>query len=494
MFKKNRFYEGLWSCWEALRFGSVDYDTRSASATVFKSELTLVQGLKECSSCGLFQIVPDLHPGRVAECSRCGTMLERKRRTSPIIAPLTFCLASLILYLALLVCPLMTIDVHGRDNMVTIRSGPHALIEQGFSLIAILISIATIIMPAIVLSFMLFILYGASARKIPPFAREILAWYEKLRPWSMIEVYVIGLIVAYSKLVDLAVVKLLSGSFILFALMFMMAAMDSTFNSEFFWRRLSPHRGEPLSVYEKDFREEEYIVSELPRNQLLSCVYCQSVYLAKHPVPNSADMGNCPVCDQTLRRRKQRSVMASFSFLIAAFVFYIPANLLPIMTYVKMGQGQPSTILSGVRQLWHADLYILALIVLLASIIIPVLKIVALSTMLCCETFQQDWNLKFLSKLYGFVCFIGRWSMIDVFMISILAAIVKFSFLAHVAADSGVVFFASVVVLTIFAADVYDPRGMWDAAGYNRTLSRDRNESLAEVPVTGSKQLETKRT
>ncbi|MDF7673387.1 paraquat-inducible protein A [Acetobacteraceae bacterium ESL0709] len=494
MFRNSRFYKGLWSRWTALRFGEVEYDSDSASGIILQSELVLVQGLKECSSCGLFQAVPDLRPGQVAECKRCGSMLERVRRTSPIMAPLAFCLASIALYLALLVSPLMTIDVYGRENTVTIRSGPHELVDQGFGLIAILVNLATILMPAVVLGFMLFILYGASSHKAPSLVRDVLAWYEKLRPWSMIEVYVIGLIVAYTKLVDLAVVKLLPGSFILFALMITMAAMDSTFNSELFWHKFPPSDREPPRLYEKDFRTEDYIVSELPRNQLLSCMYCQSVFLADHPVPNGADMGNCPVCDQTLRRRKQRSAMAAASYLLAASVFYIPANLLPIMTYVKMGQGQPSTILSGVKQLWHANLYVLALIVLFASITFPVLKIVALSTMLCCEALRKDWNLRFLSRLYGFVCFIGRWSMIDVFMISILAAIVRFSFFAHVSADSGVVFFASVVVLTIFAADVYDPRGMWDAAGYNCTLTQSEKNSPDKVLVMRGKQVESERT
>ncbi|UMM64232.1 paraquat-inducible protein A [Aristophania vespae] len=490
MFGKDRFYKGLWNHKAAFLFRKVGHRRDTGP----KLKLLALEGLKECHGCGLIQKAPHLKPGQVAECTRCGEQLDRERLTSPIMAPLAFCITSIALYLALLVSPLMTIDIYGRENTVSLLSGPKELINQGFSLISILVLSASVLMPAIVLTLMMLILYGMwHSHKAPHWIRHVFAWYERLRPWSMIEVYVIGLIVAYSKLVDLAVVILQPGAFLLGGLMVSMAAMDSAFNSKSFWKRF-PLPQEDQILCKEDGDSSENVTSDallLQSDNMVSCTCCHTVFLAEKTVLPEDDMGNCMRCGEILRRRKYKSIEASLCFLVAAFIFYIPANMLPIMTYVRVGQGQPNTILSGVKELWESGLYSLALLVLFASITIPVAKIGALAIMLYCETRKKAWHLNGLTKLYRFVCFIGRWSMIDVFMISILVAIVRFSFLAHVTADPGVVFFALVVVLTIFAADLYDPRGLWDAAGYNGALMKSRRKADNSHPYTKRKDMES---
>lgn len=449
MLKKHHFHTGLWSL------------GHRAEPSPHYPVLRVVEGIVECNTCGLFQRMPEIAPGKVAECCRCESQLERRRRTSVISTPLAFCVASIALYLALLVSTLMTLNIGGRVNTITIHSGPAQLVYQGLGLVSTVVAAGTIVLPGTVLVMMAAILYGGSRREMPLWTRPLLAWYELLRPWSMIEVYVIGLLVAYSKLVDLAVVTLLPGAFLLGALMLTMAALDSTFDAEMIWEHRTVRGEAGLTRY------DGATLPLPPVQNMLSCHTCHLVFLADAPVPNQADMGDCPRCGQILRRRKRDSVQAAVCFLIAAFTFYIPANLLPVMTYVRMGSGYPSTITGGVIELWQSGLYVLALIVLFASITLPCLKIVSLSLMLYCEHRKRAWHLVGLSKLYHVVMLIGRWSMIDVFMVSILVAVVRFAILAHVTADQGIVFFMLVVILTIFAADVYDPRGVWDAAGKN---------------------------
>lgn len=455
MFRKDRFHKGLWSQGGACSILRHDMD---------QPALKVVAGVDECDVCGLFQHVPHLRPGYVQTCARCGGHMARRRRTSEIVGPLVFCLSSLALYIVLLVSPLMTLNVYGRENMVSLMSGPMEMARQGFGEIAILVALASVLMPGIVLICMALILYGASRDEMPRWVRPLLTWYERLRPWSMVEVYVIGLLVAYTKLVDMALVVLQPGVYLLGGLMVMMAAMDSAFDADMIWKHRSVRRRRGLGVYIAEGRRLP------PEKHMLSCHACGLVFVARGPVDNEQDMGDCPRCGQILRRRKRNSLQATMCFLIAAFIFYIPANLLPVMSFIKVGHGHPSTIISGVIQLWEAGLYFLAFLVLFASITVPVLKVFLLAMMIGCECRGRasQKSLRRLTGLYKVVVFIGRWSMIDVFMISILAAVVRFGFMASVTAELGVVFFALVVVLTIFAADLYDPRRMWDAAGYNQ--------------------------
>jgi paraquat-inducible protein A len=149
---------------------------------------------------------------------------------------------------------------------------------------------------------------------------------------------------------------------------------------------------------------------------------------------------------------------------IAAAIFYIPANYFPVLSVVQLGAGQPSTILGGVEELVTAGQYPLALLVFFASIAVPVLKLVGLSVMLVTiQTGRTGW-LRDRVRLYHIVRFIGRWSMIDIFMESLLGALVAFGSVITIEPGVGALAFCAVVILTMFAAETFDPRLMWDAA------------------------------
>lgn len=431
--------------------------------------LKVVEGLRECPCCGLFQTVPRLKRGQVAFCTRCNAQLARRRRTAPIAAPTAFCIASAALYIALLITQLLTINVHGRVNTVTILTGPIELGREGFGEIGVIVGLTTLVMPGIVIALMGAILYGASKRQMPDWAPRLMSWYERLREWSMIEVYILGVFVAYTKLIDLAIVDLQAGVFLIAALMITMAATDSTLDVERVWDNRDIHdemedgQGRILPVEHVRATDE----SMPPIQNMLSCHSCGLVMAFDHAVSREGDMGDCPRCHQILRRRKSNSLTNAAALLVAGIICYIPANLLPVMTYTKMGQPDTSTIIHGVIELWQSNLIPLALLVLFASITVPVLKIVSLALMVLGTWRKQKRGLRLLTRLYRLIDIIGRWSMIDVFMISILVAIVHFNFLANVLADPGVVFFTIVVIVTIFAVHSFDPRSMWDAAGEN---------------------------
>lgn len=193
---------------------------------------------------------------------------------------------------------------------------------------------------------------------------------------------------------------------------------------------------------------------------LSSCHDC-GMLSRPRPLPPGHE-GRCPRCNALVHQRKPHSLQRTWAFLIAAYLMYIPANLLPVSVVVYLGHGEPDTILSGVEALFRSGDVPVALLLFFASIMVPVLKMLALTWLALSIEFRWLWRPKDRSTVYRVVEVIGRWSMLDIFVISILTALVKLQALATIEAGAGAVAFCAVVVLTILAAESFDPRLMWD--------------------------------
>jgi len=190
---------------------------------------------------------------------------------------------------------------------------------------------------------------------------------------------------------------------------------------------------------------------------------CDACSLLSRPA-HGEDGGHCPRCDKQLYFRKPESVQRSWAFLIAAAVCYIPANILPVLTTTTAKGSGSDTILEGVVLLWSPTGWPLSLIVLIASVMIPIGKIAALAYLLVAGQRGSAENNAQRVRLYRTVKFIGRWSMVDVFVATFTAALVQLQPLMTVEPAPGLVFFAAVVVLTMLAAESFDPRLIWDSA------------------------------
>ena len=179
----------------------------------------------------------------------------------------------------------------------------------------------------------------------------------------------------------------------------------------------------------------------------------------------------CPRCDAPLHRRKTNSLTRTWAYLIAALVFYVPANLLPVMNTTMLGSGADSTIMSGVLEFWQHGAWDIALIIFIASIAVPGVKFGALTLLLVTVQRDSGWARRERSKLFRFVELIGYWSMLDVLVVALVAALVKFQTLGDIEPRSGILFFGMVVVLTMLSAMSFDPRLIWDNASDDATLS-----------------------
>ena len=190
--------------------------------------------------------------------------------------------------------------------------------------------------------------------------------------------------------------------------------------------------------------------------QLLSCHSCQLL------VPMVGGEGSCQRCGARLHARFPDSLTRTWALLLAAIIFYIPANLLPITLTTALGSTQGDTIMTGVIYFMrHGDIPV-ALVIFTASILVPVLKMTALVYLLLSVQRHSAKRALDRTKIYRIVEFVGRWSMIDVFVVTIMVALVQLRAVASIEAGDGAIYFCAVVIITMLAAESFDPRLIWD--------------------------------
>jgi len=192
------------------------------------------------------------------------------------------------------------------------------------------------------------------------------------------------------------------------------------------------------------------------------CTPCHDCGLLCRLPAHGAAAPLCPRCGAEVHARKPRSLERTWAWWTAAAICYLPANLLPIMKVTSLGRGQADTIMSGVVYLLVHGMWPLAIVVFTASVFVPLLKLLILLGLLLSVHRRSSWRPVDRTRLYRITEAIGRWSMVDIFVVTILVALVRLGNLATVEAQTGAVFFGAVVVLTMLAAESFDPRLIWD--------------------------------
>ncbi|MGH8489667.1 MAG: paraquat-inducible protein A [Gammaproteobacteria bacterium] len=193
----------------------------------------------------------------------------------------------------------------------------------------------------------------------------------------------------------------------------------------------------------------------------LGLLACHACALVSRPA-TAGGPARCPRCGAHLHHRKPNSIGRTWAFLIAAYVLYVPANLLPIMDTSSLFEFQRDTIMSGVVFLWTSGSWPLAALVFFASIVVPLAKLIALTLLLVSVQRRSPWRPYERARLYRFIEFVGRWSMLDIYVVAILVALVQIQSLATIHAGPGAIAFGAVVALSMFAASAFDPRLIWE--------------------------------
>lgn len=172
---------------------------------------------------------------------------------------------------------------------------------------------------------------------------------------------------------------------------------------------------------------------------------------------------NCPRCEAALHPRKPNSLARTWALLVAALILYVPANMLPVMYTDMFGNGSENTILSGVIEFWKDGAWDIALLIFIASVGVPCMKFFVLGMLLISTQRRSRWAMRERARLYRFIEIIGYWSMLDVLVVALVAALVQFRALSTIEPRLGILFFGLVVVLTMLASISFDPRLIWDA-------------------------------
>jgi paraquat-inducible protein A len=356
------------------------------------ADLTLPCTAVACRDCGALQSVPDRAPAPRAACFRCGARLvcagnDRRDQAQ------AFTLAAIPLFAVANLFPLLQMEGAGEITRVTLVGAARALWDQGLPALAALVLLTTIALPALQLLATTTLLFWPRRRTAPALLARVI---EVIRPWTHIEILLLGILVAFGKLATLF-----------------------------------------------------HVTPGIGLGGLVG-------FLALERLALACQRGTQPPA----ARRARDSLARSGAFLIAAAILFVPANLLPVMTTHTLLRAHSDTILSGVVALWRDGSWPLSTLVFVASIVVPGLKILALAVLTVSTHAGSAWRRGERARLYRLIESIGRWSMLDVFVMALLAALVH-SQVAGVEIHTGARAFASVVVLTMLSSISFDPRLIW---------------------------------
>ncbi len=424
--------------------------------------------LTACLECGLLQRIPEVPPGGSAQCVRCGGTMHRNRPDS-LNRTLALTIAGLVLFVVANSFPFLSFEMQGRGTQTTLITGVVDLYQAGDWPIAAVVLFTSILAPGLQLALLLVVLVPLTLNRMPPWLPTLFRWVRTLVPWGMMDVFMVGILVAVVKLADMASIVPGASLFALVALIFVLAAAQAALDPDLVWSRvpINGARARPLRHGEDQ----------------VSCDVCELVVRPSEALRDGGRL-RCPRCTDVLHRRKPQSLQRTWALLIAAILCYIPANVLPIMSVTSFGRSQSDTIFSGVSFMLDHGMWPLALVIFIASIFVPLLKLLILIFLLVSVQLRSAWRPRERTRLYRVVETIGRWSMVDVYVVTILVALVRLGNLASVQAELGAIFFCAVVVLTMLAAMSFDPRLIWDAMEQGHVGDRERRygDSLAGSP------------
>lgn len=364
---------------------------------------------QHCHHCGLTLAVPPLRHRQQAHCPRCRSYLSSHRddRLQQLAA---WASSALILLLVSLPFKFLALSARGQSQSMTLLECLETLVQHQYWLLTALLASAILILPLLVLGAILYLVLPLLLRGYRvPGAAAVLTLLERLLPWSMAEIFLIGTLVSLVKISTLAHIELGASfyAYLLFALCLIASLIH--FEPPQLRRQLGlvpePHRPSPLAL--------------------------------QH----------------------------TWALLATALVLYIPASTLPIMTTRFLGRDDPSTILGGVLTLWRHGSPGLALLIFVASVVVPIAKILSLAWLnYSVQRGQRGLALPRL-RLYRITEALGRWSMIDVFVVAVLAGLIQLGNAMTIVPGPAALAFSAVVILTMLAAITFDQTRLWDEHG-----------------------------
>lgn len=393
----------------------------------------------DCPECGLSVQLPKLRQGQEARCPRCHHQLVRVENHA-FQLPLACAVAALILMMLVYSQTFAVVVLEGIYTHLSLPEMVLDLMLRDFNFLGSVLFLMTFGAPVIFLLLCVYV-YGSLLSKTPfPYLLYATRILTRLQQWIMIDVFFVSTLVADIKMSSVSQVEFGAAFWLMpvLALLVLRTALGVPIH----WVYYQIHRSENHDLFQHD-----------KNKNTICCTRCLYHRPAKETV--------CGVCGSQLFNRRPHSLKISFCFLLAAAILYLPANFLPIMITADPSKKIVSTIMSGIILMWHDGDEVIAAIIFSASILVPSLKIVSMAILLWAAKFQPMWAVEKLSWQYRLTEWVGRWSMIDIFVIIILMTAFHTP-VANVLPGAAAFYFCVVVILTMLSAHFFDVRLIWD--------------------------------
>ncbi len=370
-----------------------------------------------CSECDLSVKLPPLAVREKALCPRCGYLLT-VNYPEAFERILAFAVTALIFLVLAMAFDFVSLKYQGQTYTITLLNTYTILVEQGYFIIGALLVLTVIILPIVVIGMLFYLLFSLQAQRYPFKGQLVAKCLLALLPWSMAEIFLIGVLVSLIKISTMASVGLgLSFyAYVLFSISYIAAIQ---------------------------YIDKQHLTSTL--QQLKFKNKRQSL------IPN----------DDENSHNAQLSIQKTWALLFTSLLLYFPANMLPIMTTRSLGKDELNTILGGVFVLWEEGSYPIAVVIFIASIVVPIVKFIVLAWLnFSVQQQSREFQLQ-RTQLYRIAEFVGRWSMIDIFAVAILASLIQLGPAMIILPGYAAVAFCGVVILTMLAANTFDSTLIW---------------------------------
>lgn len=423
---------------DKLRTLAADYGRRKW-LKLYMPEATMPAHSADCPECGLRVAMPKLRQGQQADCPRCGGHLVRVE-SNPYLLPLALALSGLILMVLVYSQQFVTVRLGSAYAPLTLPQMVSSLVSQDDGFLGTVLFVFTFGVPALFLLMCLYV-YGSLLQHTPfPYLLYVARALTRLRHWLMIDVFFLSVLVADIKMSAVAQVKFGAAFWLMpvLALVLLRTAQAVPVH----WVYFQIRRSENPDLFQAEAGDGK--------------VCCTRCLFFRPP-----EEQECGVCGSDVFDRRPHSLKLSFYFLLAATILYIPANLLPIMISENPLSKDVSTILGGILYMWGEGDKLIAVIIFSASIAVPTLKIVSMALLLYSAKVKPLLSVERLSLQYRLTEAVGRWSMIDIFVIIILMSAFHTP-LARVTPGPAAAYFCLVVLLTMWSAYFFDMRLIWN--------------------------------
>ncbi|HHR6077706.1 TPA: membrane integrity-associated transporter subunit PqiA [Providencia alcalifaciens] len=413
-----------------------------------------------CPQCDMMVAVPELEQGNKATCPRCETTLISKWRY-PYRQPAAYAFSALIMLVIACLFPFVKMSAAGIENEISMFQIIEIIMGTRYSGLALFFLLFSLIIPAFCM--VTIILLGLRVHLPKSIKVLITRILFQMKSWCMAEIFLAGVLVSFVKLIAYGDIGVGMSFLPYCAFCMMQVRAFQCLDRHWLWNRIeeAPKLNKPLIVGQTGISQDVRL-----------CLVCTAIL--------PADQHECPRCHSHGSVRKKQSLQWTLALLLTSILLYIPANVLPVMTTNAIGSELPSTIMDGVILLWEDGSFPVAMIIFIASIMVPSLKMIGIAWLCLDSQGFGNRDPHRMHFIYELVEYVGRWSMIDVFVITILTALVQMGQLMSIVPALGVIFFGVVVILTMFAAMTFDPRLTWD-----RCEKRDAVKTVEQEGAAG---------